>query len=69
MTAHPPPVPPANRTDKGPAAPPAHGKAPNHVAQKELNTNPDEQGEQGNMHQNTTNAGHQADHASHQRDR
>ena len=61
MTAHLPPVPPANRTDKGPVAPPPHGKDAGHAAQEELNTNPDEQGEQGNMHQNTTNTGYQQD--------
>ena len=62
MTAQPPPVPPANRSDKGPGEP-AHakegadqklhpGKAPN---------NADEQGRTGNTKVNTTNQGYQQD--------
>ncbi len=58
MSAHPPPVPPANRTTKGPgdqAAPTESGdreaqpgKAPNNTG---------EQGQQGNAKQNTTHPG------------
>ena len=63
MSAHPPPVPPDNRSPKGQRraqldaarapSPKLHpAKAPDNLA---------EQGEQGNMKQNTTNQGYQQD--------
>lgn len=62
MSAHPPPVPPANRSDKGPGEPPTAakssgtsihpGKAPN---------NPDNEDRMGNTKINTTNQGYQQD--------
>ncbi len=56
--SHPPPVPPANRSDKGPgeATPtPEEARAP------QPPTNSDERGQQGNVKQNTTNTGYQQD--------
>ncbi len=62
MSAHPPPVPPANRSPKGtgesPAAP--KGAAPN-VHPAKANPNPGEVGEAGAIKQNTTNQGYQQD--------
>jgi hypothetical protein len=62
MSAHPPPVPPDNRSQKGPGEsartpknfkPEAHpSKAPNNLG---------EQDRQGNTKQNTTNQGYQQD--------
>lgn len=58
MSKHAPPVPPANRNRKGPAGsapePESKGRkpAPGHVEQ---------QGEQGNIHENTRNEGYQQD--------
>ena len=62
MSAHPPPVPPDNRSPKGTGEsastpkgfkPEAHrSKAPDNLA---------EQGQQGNTKQNTTNQGYQQD--------
>jgi hypothetical protein len=59
MTAKPPPVPPANRSPKGPQGGPevptdtsAHENRPSNLA---------EQDRQGNIKQNTTNQGYQQD--------
>ncbi len=56
MAAHPPPVPPDQRSDKTRAAADVadSGKPP-------AETNLGEQGAQGNLKQNTTNQGHQQD--------
>lgn len=60
MAAHLPPVPPAARPKKGPGQdghdPKAH--EPQHHAH---DSNVAEQGEHGNVHQNTTNQGYQQD--------
>ena len=60
MTNRPPPVPPANRSEKGP-----HGtrRAPTDTA-KDADRPPEnaaEQGRQGNISQNTHNQGYQQD--------
>jgi hypothetical protein len=59
MTSRPPPVPPANRSDKGP------GDAPNVPKDagpgRQAPENLAEQGRQGNVKQNTTHQGHQQD--------
>lgn len=59
MTKKPPPVPPANRSPKGPGGAPEvpvdeskHGGRPENLR---------EQGAQGNISQNTTNHGYQQD--------
>jgi len=60
MGAHAPPVPPANRSTKGPgenAGPKKSGKKPSETVIE----NVDERGETGNIHQNTTNPGYQQD--------
>ena len=58
-----PPVPPASRTDKGPGRSDPHAE---HAAQdtskpKEPPANPEEQGRQGNINQNTHHQGYQQD--------
>jgi hypothetical protein len=62
MSAHPPPVPPANRSDKGTgeAASTGKGGRPEAQASKAPN-NLGEQDRQGNTKQNTTNQGYQQD--------
>jgi hypothetical protein len=59
MSARTPPVPPAGRSNKGPGqqteAPKAEAKPP------KVPGNTQEQGRQGNIHQNTTHSGHQQD--------
>jgi hypothetical protein len=59
MTNRPPPVPPDNRSSKGP------GDAPevqtDTSKRKPVPENLDEQGRQGNINQNTTNQGYQQD--------
>jgi hypothetical protein len=59
MTAKVPPVPPANRSPKGPGA----GKrAPRDTSRRDAVTeNPEQQGDEGNIAQNTTNQSHQQD--------
>ncbi|HEX2215394.1 MAG TPA: hypothetical protein VHG27_01650 [Xanthobacteraceae bacterium] len=54
-----PPVPPANRSRKGPGAAPEPPKddAPGKTTPQNL----EEQGRQGNIHQNTHNQGYQQD--------
>jgi hypothetical protein len=61
MTQKPPPVPPANRTPKGPGADPAVSTdtAPDRMADRHRHLG--EQGRQGNIKQNTTNQGYQQD--------
>lgn len=56
-----PPIPPANRSDKGPGEPGHAGKqAPQRLA-GEHPDNPGQQGRQANIKQNTTHQGHQQD--------
>lgn len=62
--SHPPPSPPANRSDKGPGEPAVSGKdldrgSSAHPGKAPNNTG--EQGQQGNTKQNTTNQGLQQD--------
>lgn len=57
MTTQPPPVPPANRSDKGPGSAEA---APKDTA-KAAPVDPDKTAQQGNTRINTTNKGHQQD--------
>jgi hypothetical protein len=63
MTAHPPPVPPDQQSDKGPAAStPGEAKSQSEPdAYRPQNRNLGEQGRQGNVKQNTTNKGLQQD--------
>jgi hypothetical protein len=62
MSAHPPPVPPGNRSDKGPGEPAdtIKGGKPEAQAAK-APANLGEQDRQGNTKQNTTNQGYQQD--------
>ena len=59
MAAHLPPKPPAARRDKGPGESGHVSKDNAPHASKDVNTN--EQGDQGNIHENTTNQGYQQD--------
>jgi hypothetical protein len=52
-----PPVPPANRSPKGPGD--KHKVERDTPKDDERPDNPDQQGEQGNIRQNTTNQGYQ----------
>lgn len=59
MTAKPPPIPPANRSPvPGNEPPVATDTAPN-MRKADRGRNLNEQGRQGNIHQNTTNQGYQ----------
>ncbi|MBY0332854.1 MAG: hypothetical protein K2X49_19525 [Acetobacteraceae bacterium] len=61
--AHLPPVPPANRNPQGDAEP-GKGKLPAEVAEQNIeskNRNTEQQGRQGNTHQNTHHQGYQQD--------
>ena len=58
MTAKPPPVPPANRSPKGPQGSP---EVPTDTSHENRPSNLDQQGQQGNIKQNTTNQGYQQD--------
>ena len=49
-----PPVPPANRSQKGPGD---HSEIPSSEQPKQADVNPAEQGETANIRQNTTNKG------------
>jgi len=60
MTAQLPPIPPASRPKKGPGAD-GHVPKPHDPEHHAQNTNTNEQGEAGNVHQNTTNQGYQQD--------
>jgi len=57
MSNQPPPVPPANRSDKGPGSAP---NAPKDTT-KAAPVDSDKTGQQGNTAVNTTNKGHQQD--------
>lgn len=58
MSSHLPPVPPANRSTKGPAD--AHGRAADtFISHDEVN--PDQKGQQANTKINTTHQGYQQD--------
>lgn len=60
MSKHMPPVPPANRSDKGPGSAPE----PNPDDRRGVQSRPGnlkEQGQQGNTKQNTTHQGYQQD--------
>ena len=62
MPAHPPPVPPANRTTKGPG----EDLKESHLGRQadQANNRAEDaatKGQQGNIKQNTTNTGHQQD--------
>ncbi|MBV9748694.1 MAG: hypothetical protein JO157_07760 [Acetobacteraceae bacterium] len=62
MSAHPPPVPPENRSPKGPGEPAStHKGTASKLHPAKAPDNLGEQGEQGNMKQNTTNQGYQQD--------
>jgi hypothetical protein len=62
MSAHPPPVPPDNRSPKGPGESPATSKGASDKIHPEMaNPNPDQIGESGAAKQNTTNQGYQQD--------
>ncbi|WP_137390556.1 hypothetical protein [Rhodoligotrophos defluvii] len=58
MSSKAPPVPPANRTDKGPRDENARLGQQNGSKVPE---NPDKQGQTGNVKENTTNQGYQQD--------
>jgi hypothetical protein len=51
---HMPPVPPANRSQKGPGD---HSEIPSSEQLKQADVNPAEQGQTANVRQNTTNKG------------
>ena len=59
MTAKLPPVPPANRSDKGPGGSPEVPRDDTHDNKRDRNLK--QQGRQGNIAQNTTNQGYQQD--------
>lgn len=61
MSAHPPPVPPANRSDKGPGEP--ETAAPDVAEAKGTESSGDtgERRSNGNIKQNTRNTGYQQD--------
>lgn len=54
-----PPVPPAGRSDKGP--PDASAPSPEDTVRQPAPENPEQQGQQGNVRQNTTHQGYQQD--------
>lgn len=57
MSSKPPPVPPANQSDKGPGNAEAAPKSTGGAAP----ANPDKTGQQGNSKVNTTHSGYQQD--------
>jgi len=59
MSAHPPPVPPANRSPKGPGSDPRPGASD--ASPEKVPGNTAERDRQGNIHQNTHNQGYQQD--------
>jgi len=62
MSAHPPPVPPANRSPQGGEdKKPGASEADPRTLHENQPHNTEEQGRQGNIHQNTTHSGHQQD--------
>lgn len=56
-----PPIPPANRSDKGPGEPVHRDKDPHKAEPSERPNNAASQGQQGNTKINTTHQGHQQD--------
>lgn len=60
MSKHP-PIPPANRSDKGPGEPNHQGKDPHKSERSDRPANAASQGQQGNTKINTTHQGHQQD--------
>lgn len=56
-----PPTPPGNRSDKGPGEPDHTGKQAPQRPAGERPDNPEQQGRQANIKQNTTHQGHQQD--------
>jgi hypothetical protein len=56
-----PPIPPENRSPKGPGEPDHAGKDPAKRAHGERPENPDQQGRHANIRQNTTHQGCQQD--------
>jgi hypothetical protein len=61
MSAHPPPVPPEQRSDKANGAAPTTESGPSDAEHATRKENTSEQGRQGNLRQNTTNKGFQQD--------
>jgi hypothetical protein len=61
MSARPPPVPPANRSNKGPGGTPKAAQKDAKAGKRPVPDNLEEQGRQGNIKQNTTNQGYQQD--------
>ena len=61
MSAHPPPVPPENRSPKGPGESATPKGSQDKVHPAKANPNPDQIGQPGATHQNTTNQGYQQD--------
>jgi hypothetical protein len=61
MSAHPPPIPPDQRSDKGNGAANVSGSNKPQDGFKTTDRNLAEQGRQGNSKQNTTNKGFQQD--------
>lgn len=59
MTKRPPPVPPENRSDKGPATTGRDNFSPDLAQPDPRQENGDQQGRQENIRQNTTHQGHQ----------
>jgi hypothetical protein len=59
MTKAPPPIPPANRSDKGPGE--DKTKAGSKAADVQGAPNPDQKGQPANTKQNTTHQGYQQD--------
>lgn len=60
MSTKMPPVPPENRSDKGPGSDPRTSKDDTPRGQQRPE-NTEQQDQEGNIHQNTTNQGHQQD--------
>jgi hypothetical protein len=58
MTTNVPPVPPASRSNKGPASDPKKDRENDASAQHEHHANSAEKGETANIKQNTTNKGY-----------
>lgn len=58
MASHLPPIPPEGRSDKGPAQ---QSSASGRTVKEKPPINLAEQGQQGNIKQNTTHQGHQQD--------
>ncbi len=61
MSAHPPPVPPANRSDKGPGEPETAPRGETEAHGAKTSENLKEKGRAGNLEQNTRNTGYQQD--------